>query len=108
MQGAWGVTYLSADVLVAIKPHTLDFEKTDFAVLETHLARLNHLLDQLLSSRNGKRRTKPEAMADELDREGSHLLLALSGVNECEFSGLRRTTVERLDPASRGTRPRRH
>ncbi|KAF8599254.1 hypothetical protein BDV93DRAFT_609374 [Ceratobasidium sp. AG-I] len=57
------------DVLVAIKPHTLDFKTADFAVLETQLSRLNHLLDQLLSVRNGKRRTKPEAMADELDRE---------------------------------------
>jgi hypothetical protein len=61
-------------VLVAIKPHTLDFETADFAALEANLARLNHLLDKVLSSRNGKRRTKPEGIADELDREGQRPL----------------------------------
>ncbi|QRV91649.1 G-protein alpha subunit [Ceratobasidium sp. AG-Ba] len=59
--------------LVAVKPHVLDFQNTDFDALETGLARLNELLDHFLSTRAGKKRARSESVADELDREGVRL-----------------------------------
>ncbi|KAG8678544.1 hypothetical protein FRC09_019753, partial [Ceratobasidium sp. 395] len=60
----------ATDALVAVKPHILDFQTTDFAVLEASLVRLNELLEQFTSARaNKKRSTTAEPAADELDRE---------------------------------------
>ncbi|CAE6472576.1 unnamed protein product [Rhizoctonia solani] len=59
--------------LVAIKPQLLDLSSTDFASLETNLSRLNDLLDQFSSSRNVKKRTRNDEVADVLDREGVQL-----------------------------------
>ncbi|KAG8730066.1 hypothetical protein FRC12_020536 [Ceratobasidium sp. 428] len=61
------------DALVAVKPHILDFQTTDFAVLEASLVRLNELLEQFTSARANKKRGTAEPAADELDREGVRL-----------------------------------
>ncbi|KAG9104677.1 hypothetical protein FRC06_000063 [Ceratobasidium sp. 370] len=80
------------DALVAVKPHILDFQTTDFVALEASLVRLNELLEQFTAARANKKRTKAEPVADVLDREGVRLWNA---------SILLRGVLNQVEPESR-------
>ncbi|KAG9124870.1 hypothetical protein FRC07_009933 [Ceratobasidium sp. 392] len=101
------------DALVAVKPHILDFQTTDFAGLEASLTRLNELLEQFTAARASKKRTKADPAADELDREGVRLWnvsILLRGVlNQTEpearkrvFASLRLAAFRLIQAGSNG------